>query len=134
MDDLLSGRAKLYLIRRVLQLRAQSQGIFQRGDYLPLIAQGERSHHLIAFTRNYQEQGIIVAAPRFTDSLMRGRSAPPVGDVWGNTHFTLPSEEFGGIAAYENVLTRERVAANEKGQLLCRELFRSFPFALLTSA
>jgi hypothetical protein len=32
------------------------------------------------------------------------------------------------------VLTGERIVANERGQLFCRELFRSFPFAVLKRA
>ncbi|MEO8726344.1 MAG: malto-oligosyltrehalose synthase [Acidobacteriaceae bacterium] len=123
LDDIHSGRAKIFVITRALQLRQELAELFAAGDYLPLKVRGERARHVIAFARSYRDEQIVVAVPRFTGSLMRGRTAPPLGEVWGNTALELSE------GLYQNPLTGEQLVI--RGQLPCRDLFRDFPVALL---
>ncbi len=124
-----SGQLKLFLIQRALRLRQEREELFRGGDYAALAVSGERSRHGIAFLRRRAEQSVIVAAPRFTHTLMRGKSSPPIAEIWGDTRIAVPGE---GARAYENVFTGERFEIAAEGIAL-RDLFRSFPFALLRS-
>ncbi|HEY0564374.1 MAG TPA: malto-oligosyltrehalose synthase, partial [Terriglobales bacterium] len=129
-NDLPSGRGKLFLIHRTLQLRTEWQEVFARGEYVPLAAHGDRPHHVVPFLRKHGDATVIVVAPRFTHTLMRGRSNAPLDDAWGNTHVTV---EDLSDRMFENVFTSERFQANDRGQLFLRELCRAFPFVLLRS-
>jgi (1->4)-alpha-D-glucan 1-alpha-D-glucosylmutase len=132
LNDLQYGPGKMFVLERVLQVRERSAKLFKSGDYVPLAGHGDRGHHVISFVREYNGNRIIVAAPRFTYSLMRGKLNPPTDDVWGNTNLVLPPD-FASIT-WENVLTGERHVADDRQQLLVRDLFLTFPFALLRHA
>jgi hypothetical protein len=69
----------------------------------------------------------ITAVPRFAYTLMAGKSVPPVENAWGEATLKLPE---GAPVEFENIFTGERVHAQD-GALFCRDLFRSFPFAVL---
>ena len=129
LANLQSGHAKLFLICRTLAFREAKEELFKRGAYSAVAALGDRQHNLVAFERSRAEESVIVAAPRFTHSMMRGRTNLPLGDSWGNTTLQLSARH--GNSEWINVLTGERHIANDRGQLVCRDLFRSFPFALL---
>ena len=72
----------------------------------------------------------IVAAPRFSYTLMRGRLQPPIGEAWGNAEVQLPPETAGSRLL--NIFTGEVLAANGRA-LPCREIFARFPVALLAA-
>ena len=43
--------SKLYVIRKLLQLRRDDPELFAQGDYQPLQVDGERKEHVFAFAR-----------------------------------------------------------------------------------
>ena len=45
------GRAKLWVIWRVLELRRKHADLFKRGDYHPLTVNGARANHVVAYAR-----------------------------------------------------------------------------------
>ena len=102
------GLPKLWLIQRVLRLRAQYDTFF-KGNYLPLRAAGPKSRHLVAFMRT---GSLITLVPRFIQALK--------GD-WAGTSIILPEGH------WQNEFTGETFA----GDLGLRELFAPFPVALL---
>ncbi len=125
------GRVKMWTTMRALELRREHPELFHEGSYLPLEA-SEMARHVCAFARVRgknagREEMAIVAAPRFTYSLMNGKTAAPLAEVWGGATITVPEQ---GPREFENAFTGETVRA-EGGSLLCRELFRHFPVALL---
>ena len=124
MNDLQSGRPKLYFLCRALQLRESMPEFFRRAKYLSLRPHGDRAHNIIAFERSLDHDRVIVVVPRFTHTLMRARTQLPIEDVWGNTHITSPEGSLSGN--WINELTGEHHT-----QLICRDLFRAVPFALL---
>jgi (1->4)-alpha-D-glucan 1-alpha-D-glucosylmutase len=135
--DLLStcngSAAKLYLVTKTLTFRRQRPGIFQRGSYVPLLTQGERSAHVIAFARQHEEHTVVIAAPRLCATLM-GESRETVCEeaIWGNSTLELPHD---GASCYHNLFTGECLPAKreERSCIQLSEVFRNFPVALLVS-
>ena len=77
------GSAKLFVTCRLLQLRAARPELFEKGDYEPLIATGDRADCVCAFGRRYENQCVTVAVARFPAR----RDADP---DWRGTRIPLP--------------------------------------------
>jgi (1->4)-alpha-D-glucan 1-alpha-D-glucosylmutase len=134
LDGWEDGRPKLHLTRRALALRNERPELFERGEYVPLEAEGERADHLVAFARRLGEEAAISVSPRLYASLTDD-SGPllPDPETWAGTRIEVP--ELPG-ADYRNVLTGEVVRAEERnGRLLlpATDLLKSFPVALLVA-
>ena len=121
------GRIKLWVTMCALNLRRDRKLLFQLGSYLPLQMIHGREEHLVAFARVHQGETIIVAAPRFSYTLMKGREEPPLGGVWGDSELLLPPEAIG--KPLRNVFTGEILSPGQS--LLGREVLANFPLALL---
>ncbi len=105
-----SGLPKLWLIDRVLSLRAAQPLEFSEGSrYQPLAAQGPHLGNLFAFRRG---ENRIAAVPRLTLS---------IANQWEETRLPLPS------GAWENIFTGQIVSASVNAT----DLFGTFPVALL---
>jgi (1->4)-alpha-D-glucan 1-alpha-D-glucosylmutase len=122
------GEAKLWTIQRALSLRRDHPELF-RGDYLPVHAAGSRREHIVAFAREEGGRMALCVAPRFTYTLLKGRPALPLGDVWGDTELLLPPNT---PSVFENVLSGEMLSVSDTGTLRCRDLLNVFPCALLS--
>ncbi len=85
------GREKLFLIRRVLALRAAEPTLFAAGAYLPLASQGRLADRLCAFARLADGRAAVTVAPRLVADLYRDGQAID----WGDTTVTLPSGPSG---------------------------------------
>jgi (1->4)-alpha-D-glucan 1-alpha-D-glucosylmutase len=123
-----TGAVKLLTTSRALCFRRDHGGLFQFGSYVPMYGAVEKQEHLCAFARIHEREIAITAVPRLSYTLMGGEMRPPIGDAWGNAELALPSNS---AAEFLNVLTGETVKATPTRSLLCRELFASFPVALL---
>ena len=121
------GRIKLWLTSRALNFRRTHKELFQHGSYVPLQASHGKEDHVVAFARLHEGQAAIVAAPRLSYTLMKGKEEPPVGSVWGDAQISMPQQVVG--KQLRNVLTGEVLTAGSA--MLCRELFGHFPVALL---
>jgi maltooligosyltrehalose synthase len=115
---------------QAMRFRRDYSEVFRRGEYSPLYATAPYREHVVAFARSIEAQRVIVAVPRFVRTLVHGVPRPPLGEeVWKDASVELFGETSG---EFRNVLTGEIVAAHG-GHLLCREVFASFPVALLTT-
>jgi len=130
MANYQDGRIKMWVTMRALNFRREHQELFRTGSYSPLTAANEKQEHVAAFARSYEDRAIVVAAPRLTYTMMRGRVQPPIGDVWGNAELQLPAEVLG--TRLLNVFTGEEFPVNGR-TLPCRQLFAFFPVALLAA-
>ncbi len=105
-----SGLPKLWLIDRVLSLRAARPEQFQEDSrYQPLAAQGAHLGNLFAFRRG---ENLIAVVPRLTLS---------IANQWEDTRLPLPS------GVWRNVFTAEQLSVSASPG----DLFRQFPVALL---
>jgi (1->4)-alpha-D-glucan 1-alpha-D-glucosylmutase len=126
------GRVKLWTTMGALAARRTHAELFRSGEYLPVHGSGKFREHVAAFARfdAMTLESAISVAPRFSYTLMRGEMKMPIGNVWGDTEITLPP---GIEGEFVNLLTGEVVRTTSTRTLLCREVFASFPVALLLS-
>jgi (1->4)-alpha-D-glucan 1-alpha-D-glucosylmutase len=108
MDE---GLPKLWVIRQALGLRKRLPGHFASADYRPLIVQGNKAVHAVAFCRGEE---VVTVVPRLVYTLQ---------EAWGNTWLELTD----GI--WHNELTGDRVKG---GRLKIEEILDRFPVALLS--
>jgi (1->4)-alpha-D-glucan 1-alpha-D-glucosylmutase len=132
VGNLADGRAKLYLTSRVLNFRRQHLELFKHGVYLPLSIEGMRAENLVAFARRYQDQSVIVVAPRFFSQLVTNENALPLAkEVWGDTRVNCSFAASG--QRFFNVLTKAAIESYEhdgKSWLNVAQLLSEFPVAI----
>ncbi|PWU15614.1 MAG: malto-oligosyltrehalose synthase [Verrucomicrobia bacterium] len=128
-----SPTAKLYLIWRVLNFRRDRRELFEQGDYVPILASGEKSEHVCAFARVLNGKVAIVIALRLFAGLTGGIQRLPFGkENWDDTAIHLP----GGAARsrYRNILTDETIrteGTSARARLRVAKVVANFPVALL---
>ncbi|MGA8875406.1 MAG: malto-oligosyltrehalose synthase [Candidatus Korobacteraceae bacterium] len=127
LRDYRDGRIKLWVTMRALNFRRDHSELFRLGRYLPLEASRGKEEHVVAFARQHAGQMSITAVPRLSLTLMKGHEEPPIGTVWSDTELLLPPQAAG--KRWRNILTDEVLTGGQS--LLCREVFASFPVALL---
>lgn len=120
--DWKSGRIKLYIIQRLLQFRRNHAEFFQSADYVPLFLQGEKADHLIAFSRTYHDQVLLVIVPRLTAKL----GTVPIGNVWADTRLDSASL----VGHWVDLLTDE-IHNFQQQEILIAKTLTCFPFTVL---
>ncbi|HXC30331.1 MAG TPA: malto-oligosyltrehalose synthase [Stellaceae bacterium] len=115
------GREKLFLTRKLLQLRREYPALFAEGDYQPLYGEGGRGdEHLCAFARRHGETTLVLAAPRLVYRLHQGGDRPN----WGATLLPLPHQ-----GDWRNII--DGCVYADSDRVPAAELFREFPVAAL---
>jgi (1->4)-alpha-D-glucan 1-alpha-D-glucosylmutase len=127
------GRVKLYVTWRGLQCRREHAGLFTRGDYEPVAAQGSRADNVFAFLRRAADRTAIAVVPRLLTRLITNAVSLPLGvDVWGDSMLLLPGVHVGQPLL--NVFTgtiHEPVAWDGQAAVPLADIFADFPVALL---
>jgi (1->4)-alpha-D-glucan 1-alpha-D-glucosylmutase len=127
LRSLPDGRAKLYIIRRGLEVRRARPALFQGPRYLPLHADSGREENVVAFALVRNGQSLVAVAPRLFARLMGEGDLAPVGErIWGEAAIALPESLRG---EFVDVLTDERHSL--QGRLPLARLLGRFPVALL---
>jgi (1->4)-alpha-D-glucan 1-alpha-D-glucosylmutase len=96
-----SGAVKLAMIARVLRLRRDTPGVFADGRYEPVVVEGPRADHVVAFLRCDGPSRWLCAAVRLPGALieraatlaMPAPAIPPA--VWQGTRLALPAGTHG---------------------------------------
>jgi len=116
------GREKLYLVHRLLHVRAAHPALFGEGAYLPLAAEGERADHIFAFLRQHQGVSLAVIVPRLLAKIAdeEGRAD------WADTRLSL-----GAASAWRDILSGRRYEGG--APLEAAALFAAFPVAVLAA-
>ena len=123
------GRAKLWIVYRMLAFRRQNPGLFDNRAYRPLTAKGSRSRHVLAFSRACGTRGVVAVAGRLFASLGVAPGQVPLGfPAWDDTAL-----DAGMIPPGTRVVDVLSGAEFESapGNWLLGRLFASFPGALL---
>ena len=127
------GRIKMYLIYRSLNYRKSNRELFEKGEYMPVEAFGERAGNVCAFARRLFNEAIIVAVPRMVAGMGANADFMPLGKkTWGGSCIAAPGAEVG--VKYRNIFTGEEIAVNkheEQNVLYLSDVFANFPAALL---
>jgi (1->4)-alpha-D-glucan 1-alpha-D-glucosylmutase len=84
--DWQDGREKLFVIRKLLDLRRSHPDLFEQGDYRPIEAEDDSSNHICAFARVRGAEEIVVVVPRLVYQLYQGGCSAN----WGAAKVGLP--------------------------------------------
>jgi (1->4)-alpha-D-glucan 1-alpha-D-glucosylmutase len=114
------GREKLFVARRLLELRRSHADLFAEGDYQPLDVEGEASRHVCAFARSRGGETVVVAVPRLVHQLYRGGQRPD----WGGTEINLPFR-----SVWREVFTCRRIEG--RNRVRPSDLLADFPVCVL---
>jgi (1->4)-alpha-D-glucan 1-alpha-D-glucosylmutase len=87
-----NDRIKQYLIARLLGLRKSVPALFTYGDYQPLMAEGTRHEHILAFSRRYQRTYLVVIVPIHVGALCGTDTLMLPANWWGDTSVSLPRD------------------------------------------
>lgn len=121
---------KLYVTHVALMARQDRPGV--EGEYVPLLAEGDRAEHVCAFGWRGTDGGpldVVVIAPRFTVAgRPRSEGTGSGGAIpWGNTRIRLP----GGVdEPLVNLFTAAPVDCSS-GDVRLEDVLREFPLAVL---
>lgn len=86
------GRLPLHVLHRTLAARRRDPELFLGAAYLPLVAEGEKAAHVVAFARRHRRRAALVVVPRLAASPRLASPAAPVGRaIWGDTRIALPA-------------------------------------------
>ncbi|MDB5251151.1 MAG: malto-oligosyltrehalose synthase [Flaviaesturariibacter sp.] len=122
-EDRYSGRIKLWLVRKLLQIRSRNAALFQLGEYVPLRVTGQHSAHVFAFARRAGSTCLVVVAPLRMAAL---RPDPETRVDWADTCIDLPA---GLTGTWKELV--HGTEGGSKGQIHVAELFRELPLAVL---
>jgi (1->4)-alpha-D-glucan 1-alpha-D-glucosylmutase len=125
---LASGWVKQALVGRGLRLRNRHPLLFAEGAYVPLAAEGPRSHHILAFARVLGDEAVITLACRLPLSMFSNSEGPDQVEFWGETAVSLPAG-FAGMS-WRDALTDRTFPAREA--LLMRDVLQGQTVALLS--
>ena len=123
------GRAKLYVVWRLLQLRRAHEALFTDGSYSAVRTSGARAKHLIAFARRNGGETAVTISPRLFAGLgVAGGSLPCGATTWGDTRIELPFVKDGTVLL--DVLGGARHVVTKAG-LDAGAILEQFPTAVL---
>ncbi|SHJ36757.1 maltooligosyl trehalose synthase [Tangfeifania diversioriginum] len=115
----LDGQLKQWMNWLTLNERNQYPDLFQQGSYTPFKVSGKYKKHIIAFSRKFGHQHLIVILPLNTASM-------PANPDWEDTLVELPGTN---VLALENRLTKQTLEAEKA--LNVEDLFDVVPFGFL---
>src|SRR6516165_6466006 len=87
------GREKLFVIRKLLDLRRSHPDLFAQGDYRSVEAEEGSASHICAFARARGEAQIMVIVPRLVYRLYDGSFSAK----WGATKIALPPGDWRDV-------------------------------------
>ncbi len=97
------GRIKFAALRELLRVRQNYAGLFANGTYEPIAVTGPHASHVVAFTRTWKREQILVAVVRHFASLTDGGQRWPdaidavIPTVVSSTYTSLMGPERGQL-------------------------------------
>ncbi len=126
------GTLKLLVMMRALAHRRRHRDLYQEGAYLPLVAEGPRARHVVAFARVGRDGRAAISVTGRFFAPREGAAQPP-GDpaVWEGTRLVLPAELARG--SYREVIGEAELAgdADRKTGLPLDRIFSMLPVAIV---
>jgi (1->4)-alpha-D-glucan 1-alpha-D-glucosylmutase len=119
------------LIAKALRFRQKFSKLFTDGKFVPAEISGERSQNITAFFRIFQNQRVLILAPKWLVGSGMEQNSNEGARFWGNTSIVLPDM----VASWRNILTIDSVRSqlNRDAGLSVSEALKNFPVALLLS-
>ncbi|WP_029898905.1 malto-oligosyltrehalose synthase [Desulfohalovibrio reitneri] len=125
------GRVKLFVLSRLLRLRAEMPDLFERGGFEPLILEGQQAGCAYGFARTGEGGTAVALLPRLFASAA-GETRLPVGAFWGDTRVADMSEAADLEVPLRDIFTSREFSPSSS--LYLSEALKEFPLALLVPA
>jgi malto-oligosyltrehalose synthase len=87
-----SGKIKLWLVQKMLQLRAEEHMVFATGAYTPLDVKGKYKNDIIAYARQTERVVVVVVLPLHTAAICAEQGCELNNVDWRDTVVTLPED------------------------------------------
>jgi (1->4)-alpha-D-glucan 1-alpha-D-glucosylmutase len=122
----------MFLTKEALRLRHANRDLFQKGDYLPLEAEGEHRDSACGYARKLENSWVLTVVPRLATRLTPDRGFPLGKSAWGTSAVVLPA---GAPARWKSIFTGATVSGSgaRKKRLPLSDILSELPFALLVS-
>jgi (1->4)-alpha-D-glucan 1-alpha-D-glucosylmutase len=117
---------KLYVTARLLHLRQRRRDLLANGGYHPLVSEGEKAAHVLAFQRAHPGDSLLVVVPRLTCGL---GAHLPIREAWGDTTIRLPD---GAAATSWRCELGGQVVQSRDGALGMADVTSMLPVAVLS--
>jgi (1->4)-alpha-D-glucan 1-alpha-D-glucosylmutase len=124
------GRAKMYVVSRILALRREREVLFRMAGYTPLRVTGQWARNVVAFARRHDDSVVATIAPRLTSALAVKPGTMPIGAIWGDTQVLLPF--LGEGATLRDAITGA-LQKPDGGALLLANVLGEAPVAVLAA-
>ncbi|MBD3331568.1 malto-oligosyltrehalose synthase [candidate division GN15 bacterium] len=126
-DEMHSGAIKLYTIQRSLSHRHNLHELYANGEYIPLVASGPLSNHVVAFARSHESVWSLVVVPRLMTDLVGENQFPHGRAVWKSTCIQLPET---APNQWRNIFTGKQVDSDDD-VLPIAGMLADFPVCIL---
>jgi (1->4)-alpha-D-glucan 1-alpha-D-glucosylmutase len=83
------GNGKLQLVRRLLSMRRDNPELFASGTYKPVLIEGPRAGHVLAFTRSHRDVRLTCAFMIRAAATVAATGDLPPAEWWRDTHLVL---------------------------------------------
>ena len=83
------GNGKLQLVRRLLSMRRDNPELFASGTYKPMLVEGPRAGHVLAFTRSHHDVKLTCAFMIRAAATVATTGDLPSAQWWQDTHIML---------------------------------------------
>ncbi|WP_285009714.1 malto-oligosyltrehalose synthase [Pedobacter faecalis] len=121
-----TGKVKLLLLHKLLQLRLKYPALFSEGDYLPVEVKGKYASSVVSFARRYDQEWVICIVPVSLVSITATGAVELFEVDWADTRLVLP-KAFPG--EYQQLLQSAKGKASR--ELPLSEIFADMPFSLI---
>jgi (1->4)-alpha-D-glucan 1-alpha-D-glucosylmutase len=98
------GKIKLFVIWRILQVRAEDPALFECGEYEPLLTEGPKADQLCGFARLYENRALLVLTARFP-------ARRELDSSWSGTRTATP--ERIGSKTFRNIFTGMKFSSTD---------------------
>jgi (1->4)-alpha-D-glucan 1-alpha-D-glucosylmutase len=123
------GRLKLFVTLACLACRREEAELFLHGSYFPLVVEGPRREHVVAFARRRGSAFAVTVVARFFAKL--GGPQPPPKDAWEETTIQWP-QEISAPEVRDAISGRTRRVGASSVRL--GELLDTLPFCVLVGS
>ena len=125
------GRIKLYMIWKALGCRRKQPTLFREGEFIPLEAAGDQSHHILGFLRRHGEEHAVIIIPRWVTNIPRSVETTMLGTFWSGIDLKLPVSSPNSWRNVFTAKTTETRPGDGNPCIAVSDLFQDFPVALL---
>lgn len=130
-----NGKIKLWLTQILLTYRRTKQDLFLHGDYIPLDISGTYKNNILAYSRKYKKNWLLVVVPLYLPLICKSDEKMIRKFDWLDTSVLLPPdapEQWNDLTDEKNIVNTDRDINSEcKSSIAVNKLFQCLPVAVM---